>query len=54
MEKFLKIFKRPQVIIGMIHLKALPGTPGYQNNDDEIIENALKEAQLYKDAGIDA
>lgn len=54
MEKFLNIFNRPQVIIGMVHLKALPGTPGYQNNDNEIIEMALKEAQLYKDAGIDA
>lgn len=54
MEKFLKIFKRNQVIIGMIHLKALPGTPGYKNNNDEIIETAIKEAILYKEAGIDA
>jgi len=54
MEKFLKIFKRPQVIVGMIHLKALPGTPNYQKNDAEILETALKEAQLYKKAGIDA
>jgi uncharacterized protein len=54
MEKFLKIFKRRQVIVGMIHLKALPGTPNYQNNDTEIIEAALKEAAIYKKAGIDA
>jgi uncharacterized protein len=54
MEKFLKIFKRRQVIVGMIHLKALPGTPNYQNNDAEIIETALKEAAIYKKAGIDA
>jgi len=54
MEKFLKIFKRRQVIVGMIHLKALPGTPNYQNNDAEIIEAALKEATIYKKAGIDA
>lgn len=54
MEKFLKIFKRPQVIVGMIHLKALPGTPNYKNNDAKIIEAALKEAQIYKKAGIDA
>jgi len=54
MEKFLKIFKRRQVIIGMIHVKALPGTPNYQNNDTQIIEEALKEAALYKKAGIDA
>ncbi|MCF6213881.1 MAG: BtpA/SgcQ family protein [Flavobacteriaceae bacterium] len=54
MKKFLKIFKRRQVIVGMIHLKALPGTPNYENNDTEIIESALKEAQIYKKAGIDA
>jgi len=54
MEKFLKIFKRCQVIVGMIHLKALPGTPNYQNNNVEIIEAALKEAQIYKKASIDA
>jgi len=54
MKKFLKIFKRRQVIVGMIHLKALPGTPNYKNNDPEIIEAALKEAQIYKKAGIDA
>lgn len=54
MEKFIKIFKRNQVIIGMIHLKALPGTPDYKNNNSEILETALKEALLYKKAGIDA
>lgn len=54
MEKFLKIFKRRQVIVGMIHLKALSGTPKYQNNDTEIIDAALKEALIYKKAGIDA
>jgi membrane complex biogenesis BtpA family protein len=54
MKKFLKIFNQRQVIVGMVHLKALPGTPNYKNNDPEIIEAALKEAQLYKKAGIDA
>lgn len=54
MEKFFKIFKRRQVIIGMIHLKALPGTPNYQNNNNAVIAEALKEAQIYKEAGIDA
>ena len=54
MEKFLKIFKRRQIIVGMIHLKALPGTPNYQNNDNEIVDTALQEAAIYKKAGIDA
>ena len=38
----------------MIHVEALPGTPRYKNNISEIIEKALKEADIYKKAGIDA
>lgn len=38
----------------MIHLKALPGTPKYAFNSSYIIEEALKEAKIYKKAGIDA
>ncbi len=38
----------------MIHLKALPGTPKYCLDSASIIEEALKEASIYKKAGIDA
>ena len=54
MEKFKSIFKVDKPIIGMIHLKALPGTPKFNNNINEIIDTALNEAELYKEAGIDA
>ena len=54
MVKFKSIFKRHKSIIGMIHLKALPGTPKYAFNSSYIIEEALKEAKIYKKAGIDA
>ena len=38
----------------MIHLQALPGTPKYQGNNQFIIEKALEEARIYKEAGIHA
>ena len=52
--KFKNIFGEKKPVIGMIHLKALPGTPKYQFNNTAIIEKALQEAHTYKDAGIDA
>ena len=40
-------------IIAMIHVQALPGTPAYNGKCNEIIEAAIKEADLYKKAGVD-
>lgn len=37
----------------MIHLRALPGTPFYDGNDQKIIDQALAELQIYNDAGVD-
>jgi membrane complex biogenesis BtpA family protein len=54
MKEFNELFKVKKTVIGMIHVEALPGTPRYKNNISEIIEKALKEAEIYKKAGIDA
>jgi membrane complex biogenesis BtpA family protein len=54
MQKFKSIFKVEKPVIGMIHLKALPGTPKYKFDSAYIIDEALKEAKVYNDAGIDA
>lgn len=54
MQKFKSIFKVKKPVIGMIHLKALPGTPKYSHDKSYIIDESLKEAEIYKDAGIDA
>jgi len=54
MQKFQSIFKVHKPIIGMIHLKALPGTPKFNNNINEIIDAAIHESEIYKSAGIDA
>lgn len=40
-------------IVGVIHLPALPGTPGHRGGSvTEIIDQARYEARLYQDAGL--
>ena len=53
-QRFQKIFGKSKAIIGMIHLQALPGTPEYAGNVRQIIQKALDEARIYRQAGIDA
>ncbi|XP_074523408.1 uncharacterized protein F13E9.13, mitochondrial [Halichoeres trimaculatus] len=52
--KFLDLFGRlKSVVIGMIHVKALPGTPLGSLKMSEITAEACREAEIYRDAGID-
>lgn len=53
MLKLNAIFTVPKPVIGMVHLKALPGTPKYKGDVKAIIATALEEANIYKKAGID-
>ena len=39
-------------VVGMIHVGALPGTPGQRQGLDELVETACAEARLYRDAGV--
>ncbi len=54
MDKFTSVFNGTKPVIGMIHLKALPGTPKNSLNSSEIIRAALDEADIYTKAGIGA
>ncbi|KAM5138135.1 uncharacterized protein F13E9.13, mitochondrial-like [Mantella aurantiaca] len=52
--KFLQLFGRLEsAVIGMVHVRALPGTPGGGLPVAQIAEEACQEAELYKKAGID-
>ncbi|XP_035768651.1 uncharacterized protein F13E9.13, mitochondrial [Neolamprologus brichardi] len=52
--KFLELFGRlKSVVIGMIHVKALPGSPLGSLKMSEISEAACREAAIYRDAGVD-
>ncbi len=54
MQKFKSIFKKEKPIIGVIHVKALPGTPKHKLSSSQIIDEAVIEARIYKKAGIDS
>lgn len=44
-------FSKPA--FGMVHLRALPGTPAYDGDFQDIIDQALSEALTYVEAGMD-
>lgn len=45
------VFGAPRALIGMVHLRALPGTPRHQATLDAIVETAVAEASAYAAAG---
>uniref|UniRef100_H2YWZ4 BtpA domain containing protein n=1 Tax=Ciona savignyi TaxID=51511 RepID=H2YWZ4_CIOSA len=52
--KFVDVFQKSKgVIIGMVHLRALPGTPKNNLCVTQICDIALKEAEIYINAGLD-
>ncbi|KAM9860588.1 uncharacterized protein F13E9.13, mitochondrial [Aulostomus maculatus] len=52
--KWLELFGRlKSAVIGMVHVRALPGTPLGQMKMPQIIEEACREATIYRDAGLD-
>jgi membrane complex biogenesis BtpA family protein len=48
-----RLFARAKPIIGMIHVGALPGTPGNKLPLGKIIAAAAREAKIYREAGLD-
>jgi hypothetical protein len=53
MDRFKKIFGRTSaVVIGMVHVEPLPGTPRNTHTIEQIVENALQEVKLYLEAGV--
>jgi len=49
-----KLFGVSKPVIGMIHVDALPGTPKYKGDVENIIGRAVKDAMVYRSSGIDA
>lgn len=43
-----------KAVVGMIHVDALPGTPRGKRSMAEIVRNAVEEARVYREAGLDA
>lgn len=46
-------FRERPFVIAMVHVAALPGTPAYGGDFRRILDQALSEARLYCEAGVD-
>ena len=51
---FSACFGAPRALVGMLHLGALPGTPSAFHSVETLIQLALTEARIYRDAGFTA
>lgn len=49
----LSTLSKAPVLLGMVHVKALPGTPFNFESVDEICKSAVTEAGMFQDAGFD-
>jgi uncharacterized protein len=52
--RFRARFDAARALIGMIHVAALPGTPSAHESIDAIVERAVGEANVYREAGFTA
>ncbi len=48
------IFDLKPFVIGMVHLQALPGSPGFAGSLSDVLEAASKDASLLAKGGVDA
>lgn len=48
-----QLFSNSKFVVGMIHVGALPGTPAHSQSVAQIVAQAVREAALYRDAGVD-
>ena len=49
----MDVFDQPKVLVGMVHVRALPGTPWQGEPLENVIATAVEEAQALTDAGFD-
>ncbi|MFA6445720.1 MAG: BtpA/SgcQ family protein [Candidatus Paceibacterota bacterium] len=49
--KFRDFIKDNKVLVGMVHVLALPGTPLNSHSSEEIIDKAVEEAKVFKKLG---
>ena len=47
------IFRRKKVLIGMVHLLPLPGSPLFDHNKERILKHAIHDAEAIYDGGFD-
>ena len=47
------LFHHPRPVIGVIHVASLPGAPASELPVSEIVAQAIHEAAIYRDCGVD-
>jgi uncharacterized protein len=53
MKMLTSLFQNPKPVIGVVHIGALPGTPSGMLTIAEISRQAVREAAIYRDSGVD-
>lgn len=53
MNTFQSVFPKLPAVVGMVHLPALPGSPGYQGRMDDVIRAAVADAEAAAHGGAD-
>ncbi|MFM7259934.1 MAG: BtpA/SgcQ family protein, partial [bacterium] len=53
-QRSISLFGRSPAIVGMVHLRALPGSPRAELSPREIARIAVEEARTLTEAGFDA
>ncbi|RLF14325.1 MAG: phosphorybosylanthranilate isomerase [Thermoprotei archaeon] len=48
-----ELFRVSKPIIGVVHLKPLPGSPRYQGSMSEVLERAISDAKALEEGGVD-
>jgi membrane complex biogenesis BtpA family protein len=46
-------FGKQRVLLGVVHLPSLPGSPGYQGSMEDVVERALADAGALEEGGLD-
>ena len=54
MNRYEKIFGKDRIVVGMVHLKALPGSPGYCGDLEEVYKAAEKDLKANIEGGCNA
>ncbi len=47
------VFRRWPALIGMVHLEALPGAPGFQGDLSVVVQRAVADARILAETGFD-
>jgi membrane complex biogenesis BtpA family protein len=53
-DRFFGVFPRRKVIVGMVHLRPLPGAPRYAGSLADVLDAALADAEAMRAGGVDA